>query len=56
MVYPPLPHLFDQTSVFLSLQEVHDEIIQAYHRIKKVKAEWGQRVSLVRTPLLDSLH
>lgn len=29
----------DHISLLLSVQEVHDQIIQAYHKIKKVKAE-----------------
>lgn len=31
--------MFDHISVLLSVQEVHDQIIQAYHKIKKVKTE-----------------
>lgn len=31
--------MFDHISVSVSVQEVHDQIIQAYHKIKKVKME-----------------
>lgn len=41
--------------LYFCLQEVHDQVIQAYGRIKKVKPEPQQRFSLVIMSVFELL-